>query len=144
TSASQINVSTVCFAPFSPACSSPRCSGSSLATRSCRPRLRSFLSLMVVRSFCLLTAGCRAVCLALFPFPQAVIYAAVFGTLLALFFINALITTLGALVVLLLAEVSDDAGTKKRVTARDAVKGKPSSVAEKKQATAAVSPTAVE
>ncbi|KEP63952.1 UNVERIFIED_CONTAM: hypothetical protein HHA_236400 [Hammondia hammondi] len=76
--------------------------------------------------------------------PLAVVYAAVFGTLLMLFFINALITTLGALVGLLLPEVRDNAGTKKGGEARDTVKGKPSSDSEQKQETAAVSPTAVE
>ncbi|KFG28963.1 putative transmembrane protein, partial [Toxoplasma gondii GAB2-2007-GAL-DOM2] len=73
-----------------------------------------------------------------------VAYSVIFGAMLVWFAINAFGTAVATVIVLLLAEVSDDAGTKKRATARDAVKGKPSSVAEKKQATAAVSPTAVE
>ncbi|RQX66547.1 putative transmembrane protein, partial [Toxoplasma gondii CAST] len=72
-----------------------------------------------------------------------VAYSVIFGAMLVWFAINAFGTAVATVIVLLLAEVRDDAGTKKRVTARDAVKGKPSSVAEKKQATAAVSPTAV-
>ncbi|PIL95953.1 putative transmembrane protein, partial [Toxoplasma gondii COUG] len=77
-------------------------------------------------------------------FVSVVAYSVIFGAMLVWFAINAFGTAVATVIVLLLAEVRDDAGTKKRATATDAVKGKPSSVAEKKQATAAVSPTAVE